>query len=138
MEDRLSLSTTARSQMLDITENVRRVVSASGVRTGLCLVYSMHTTAGITVNEHADPDVAHDLLWWLDSTVPKRQEGFRHREGNSDSHIKAVLVGTSATLLVRDGLLVLGTWQGVFFCEFDGPRRRRCLVRVVPDATAGA
>jgi secondary thiamine-phosphate synthase enzyme len=118
--------------MVDITDEVQEAVAASGVVDGLCLVSSPHTTAGITVNEHADPDVAHDMLLWLERAVPRAQPGFRHAEGNSDSHIKAALVGTAATLPVRGGRLALGTWQGVFFCEFDGPRQRRCWVQVLP------
>jgi secondary thiamine-phosphate synthase enzyme len=132
MERELALTTQSRCQMLDITAEVERAVAACGVGDGLCVVYSPHTTAGVTVNEHADADVAHDILLWLRRAVPRALPGFRHAEGNSDSHIKAALVGTSATLLIRDGHLALGPWQGIFFCEFDGPRQRRCWVRIEP------
>jgi secondary thiamine-phosphate synthase enzyme len=95
------------------------------------VVYCPHTTAAVTVNENADPDVVHDMLLWLERAVPHHQAGFRHGEGNSDSHIKASLVGPSVTLLVEDGDLVLGRWQGVYFCEFDGPRQRDLMVKGV-------
>ncbi len=120
-----------RSQMVEITGQVRAAVEATGVKQGLCFVYCPHTTAAITINENADPDVVHDLLLWYDRTVPKEQPGFRHGEGNSDSHIKATMVGPSVTLLIDAGEPVLGRWQGVFFCEFDGPRTRTVQVQVV-------
>ena len=126
-----TLKTSARNQFVEITDRVREAVVASGVRSGLCVVYCPHTTAAITVNENADPDVVHDMLLYLNRTVPKEQPGFRHAEGNSDSHIKASLVGPSVTLVVNDGDLVLGRWQGVYFCEFDGPRTRTVMVQVV-------
>ena len=99
---------------------------------GICYVYVPHTTAGVAINEHADPDVAHDVGGVLDGLVP-HQGPYRHGEGNSDSHAKAVLTGTSQVVLVENGRLVLGTWQGIFLCEFDGPRDRKLLVKVVPD-----
>src|SRR5437763_6427856 len=114
------LKTTARNQFVEITDRIRGTVAASGVKSGICVVYCPHTTAAVTVNENADPDVVHDMLLHLGRTVPKEQAGFRHAEGNSDSHIKASLVGPSVTLLVENGDLVLGRWQGVYFCEFDG------------------
>jgi secondary thiamine-phosphate synthase enzyme len=123
--------TRSRNEMVEITDRVRTAVRASGVRQGLCVVYCPHTTAAVTINENADPDVAHDLLLWYSRTVPQEQPGFRHGEGNSDSHIKASLVGPSVTLIVADGAPVLGRWQGVFFCEFDGPRTRTVQVQVV-------
>ena len=126
-----TLKTSARNQFVEITGRVREAVVASGVRSGLCVVYCPHTTAAITVNENADPDVVHDMLLYLSRTVPKEQAGFRHGEGNSDSHIKASLVGPSVTLVVNDGDVVLGRWQGVYFCEFDGPRTRTVMVQVV-------
>jgi secondary thiamine-phosphate synthase enzyme len=125
------VKTTARNQLVEITDRVRDAVTASGVKSGLCVVYCPHTTAAITVNENADPDVVHDMLLYFNRTVPKDQPGFRHAEGNSDSHIKASLVGPSVTLVVSDGDLVLGRWQGVYFCEFDGPRSRTVAVQVV-------
>ncbi|HJZ92465.1 MAG TPA: secondary thiamine-phosphate synthase enzyme YjbQ [Gemmataceae bacterium] len=125
-----NLKTTARNQLVEITDQVREAVAASGLKTGLCVVYCPHTTAAITVNENADPDVVHDMLLYLNKAVPKDQPGFRHGEGNSDSHIKASLVGPSVTLIVDAGDVVLGRWQGVYFCEFDGPRTRTVMVRV--------
>jgi secondary thiamine-phosphate synthase enzyme len=123
--------TRSRSEMVEVTDRVRDAIRASGVKRGLCVVYCPHTTAAITINENADPDVVHDLLLWYDRIVPHEQPGFRHAEGNSDSHIKATLVGPSVTLLVENGAPVLGRWQGVFFCEFDGPRTRTVQVQVV-------
>lgn len=125
------LATRDRNTFVEITDRVRQAVRESGVRSGLCVVYCPHTTAAITVNENADPDVVHDMLLWFDRVIPKHQTGFRHGEGNSDSHLKASLVGPSVTLLVENGAPVLGTWQGVYFCEFDGPRARRFHVQVV-------
>src|SRR5947208_7752348 len=125
------VKTRTRNEMVEITDHVRAVVTASGVRSGLCVVYCPHTTAAITVNENADPDVVHDMLLYLNRTVPKDQPGFRHGEGNSDAHVKASLVGPSVTLIVNDGDVVLGRWQGVSFCEFDGPRTRTVAVQVV-------
>jgi secondary thiamine-phosphate synthase enzyme len=127
--DTFNVQTKQRNEFVDITESVRESVRRSGVRNGLGVVYCPHTTAAITINEHCDPDVVHDMLLWLERTVPHEQPGFRHDEGNSDSHVKASLIGSSATVLVADGALVLGTWQGVFFCEFDGPRRRTVHVQ---------
>jgi secondary thiamine-phosphate synthase enzyme len=123
--------TRERAEFVDVSERVRQAVAGSGVRRGLCVVYCPHTTAAITVNENADPDVAHDILAWLNRAIPQLQADFRHGEGNSDSHLKASLVGSSATLLIEDGNLVLGRWQGVFFCEFDGPRTRTVHVQTV-------
>jgi secondary thiamine-phosphate synthase enzyme len=129
--DSFEVRTRERNELIDITDRVRQAVGRSGVATGLCVVYCPHTTAAVTVNENADPDVAHDLLLWLHRVVPQRQEGFRHGEDNSDAHIKASLVGSSVTLLVEDGDVVLGRWQGVFFCEFDGPRTRSVRVQAL-------
>ena len=125
----LGISTSARSQMVDITQEVAAAVLESGVTRGVCRVFVPHTTAAVTINESADPDVAADILAALDGLVPWNG-GYRHGEGNSAAHIKASLVGPVLTLLVEDGRLVLGTWQGVFLCEFDGPRKRKVLVRV--------
>jgi secondary thiamine-phosphate synthase enzyme len=125
------IRTRARSEMVEITDQVRDAIRGSGVRQGLCVVYCPHTTAAITINENADPDVVHDLLLWYNRTVPHEQPGFRHAEGNSDSHIKATMVGPSVTLLVENDAPMLGRWQGVFFCEFDGPRTRTVQVQVI-------
>jgi secondary thiamine-phosphate synthase enzyme len=125
------LHTRRRNEFVEITDRVRQAVRQSGVAAGLCVVYCPHTTAAITINENADPDVVHDMLLWLERSIPQVQAGFRHGEGNSDSHIKASLVGPSVTLVIDSGDLVLGRWQGVWFCEFDGPRTRTVHVQVV-------
>ena len=126
-----SIRTTTRNEFIEITDRVQHAVDAAGIQEGLCVVYCPHTTAAITVNENADPDVVHDMLLYLNKSIPQHQPGFRHAEQNSDSHIKASLVGPSVTLIVSGGKVVLGRWQGVYFCEFDGPRTRRVQVQVV-------
>lgn len=123
--------TRQRNEFVEITDQVRQAVQSSGIRKGMCVVYCPHTTAAITINENADPDVVHDMLAWLNRTIPQRQADFRHGEGNSDSHIKASLVGSSAMVLIEQGDLVLGRWQGVYFCEFDGPRTRTVHVQTM-------
>ena len=123
----LSLTTQRRTQWINITREVQAAVGALGLRDGTITVFVPHTTAGVTINEQADPDVAADLEAALARLVPEH-DGYRHGEGNSDAHIKASLMGASAPILVRDGRLQLGTWQGVFFCEFDGPRTREFWV----------
>ena len=127
----IEVSTSSRSQMVDVTAKVREAVRRTGIREGVCLVYVPHTTAGVTVNESADPAVAADILEHLERLVPRGR--YRHSEGNADAHIKASMMGFSQALPVESGDLSLGTWQGIFLCEFDGPRRRRVEVRVVPD-----
>ena len=119
-----------RNSWTDVTARVRDALRESGVQNGLCVVYCPHTTAGITINENADPDVVRDLIFALEKTYPDRAE-FRHSEGNSASHLKASVIGSSVTLIIREGRLLLGTWQGVYFCEFDGPRTRRFFVEVL-------
>ena len=128
----LHIRTDRRTQFVDVTNEVQRAVQATGVTSGICYIYVPHTTAGVAINEHADPDVAHDVESVLDRLVP-HQGPYRHGEGNSDSHAKAVLTGTSQVVFVENGRLVLGTWQGIFLCEFDGPRDRKLLVKIVPD-----
>jgi len=132
----IEISTRERSAWVDITPEVQRIVSESGVQRGIAVVCSLHTTGGVTVNEHADPDVMEDVLAALERMAP-RQGPYAHSEGNSDAHIKASLVGLSVTIPVEQGRLVLGTWQGIFFCEFDGPRRRRVGVQVMGAAGEG-
>lgn len=127
--ERLQVVTGRREQLVDITRDVAAAVARSGATDGWALVYCPHTTAGITINENADPDVAHDLLKALGRLMPQ-DPGYRHSEGNSDAHVKASIMGASATILVADSALVLGTWQGVYLCEFDGPRTRSVLVDV--------
>jgi len=126
----LQVKTPSRDAMLDITGRVTGVVSDSGVRDGWAMVYVPHTTAGVTINENADPSVVHDILAALEQAVPHRQSFYQHSEGNSAAHVKSSMVGCSAWVPVIDGRLGLGTWQGVFFCEFDGPRTREVLVTV--------
>lgn len=126
----LRIRTDRRTQFVDITEAVQKAVSRSGVATGTCYLYVPHTTAGITINEHADPDVASDVEAALDRLIPAKGS-YQHAEGNSDSHIKAILVGASQFVFVDSGKLTLGRWQGIFFCEFDGPRERHLHIRVV-------
>lgn len=121
---------TERNNWIEVTGNVRDLVRESGVRNGLCVVYCPHTTAGITINENADPDVVRDLIFALEKTYPDRAE-FRHSEGNSAAHLKASVIGNSATIIIRDGRLLLGTWQGIYFCEFDGPRTRRFYIEIL-------
>lgn len=129
--ERLSLSTSQRVCVVELTDRLQEVVWRSGVEQGLCVAYVPHTTAAITINEHADPAVMEDFLAVLNSLVP-REGRYRHTEGNADAHIKAILVGSSVALPIEGGRLALGTWQGVFFCEFDGPRRREVWVQVLP------
>ncbi len=124
-----SIATRSRSEMIDVTEIVQDYVTRQGVVFGFAYVYVPHTTAAITINENADPDVKLDLLRKLDELVPKSEPYYRHDEGNSDSHLKASLVGSSVTVIIEQGRLVLGRWQGIYFCEFDGPRRRDLLIK---------
>jgi secondary thiamine-phosphate synthase enzyme len=121
---------TGRNNWINITKQVQETLRESGATSGVCVVFCPHTTAGITINENADPDVVRDLIFALEKTYPDRPE-FRHAEGNSAAHLKASVVGSSATLIVREGSLLLGTWQGVYFCEFDGPRARRFFVEIM-------
>lgn len=120
----------------NVTEKVRDALKKCGMQDGLCVVYCPHTTAGITINENADPDVVTDLLFALSKTFPDRSE-FRHAEGNSAAHLKSSCVGNSVTVLVENGRLVLGTWQGIYFCEFDGPRNRTFFVKTVGSMSVG-
>lgn len=128
----IALSSERRTQLIDVTPAVAKMVHDSGVRDGICHLFVPHTTAGILVNEHDDPDVATDIEAALDRLVAK-DAAYRHAEGNSDSHIKVSLVGTSAQVFIAEGRLELGRWQGIFFCEFDGPRQRTLCIKIVPD-----
>jgi len=129
MTQRISVRTTSRTQFLDITHEVAEVVKSCGVSEGICTVYVPHTTAGITINENADPDVVRDIVDTLERLVP-RNAVYHHIEGNADAHVKASIMGSSVTVLVENSRLVLGTWQGIYFCEFDGPRHRQVYIRV--------
>lgn len=126
-----SVRTRTRSEMIDVTDRVRQVVAREQIAEGFVIVYVPHTTAAVTINENADPDVKHDVLRKLETLVPKQEPFYRHGEGNSDSHVKTSLVGNSVTVLIERGSLVLGTWQGIQFCEFDGPRQREMHVKAV-------
>jgi len=125
----IRVSTSSHTELVDITTDVQRAVSESGVQDGVCHIYVPHTTAGVTINENADPSVREDILMELNRVIPL-QDNYKHLEGNAAAHIKASIVGSSETILVERGRLVLGTWQGIFFCEFDGPRSRRVLTKV--------
>ncbi len=129
----ISLETRSRFEMLDITAAVQNAIREEGVTSGLCLVYTPHTTAAITINENADPDVPRDILAALDKAVPLSAH-YRHAEGNSAAHVKSSLVGASELVIIENGRLVLGTWQSIFFCEFDGPRTRKFMVKVIADS----
>lgn len=129
---RYTIQTTKPQQFVNITGMVMDAVRQSGVRSGLAVVYVPHTTAGVTINENADPDVVRDILAALDRAFPVRGD-YRHVEGNAHAHIKASLMGSSCSVLIEGGRLLLGTWQGIYFCEFDGPRRREFYVKVMKD-----
>lgn len=121
-----------RTEMIDVTDRVAAAVRASNVRDGLVVAYVPHTTAAVTINENADPDVKHDMVRKLSELIPQDETYYRHAEGNSDSHVKTSLVGNSVTVMVDDGALVLGRWQGIQFCEFDGPRTRELWIKILP------
>lgn len=127
----IKVVTHKHNELIDITKEVEDVVIRSKINKGICYIYVPHTTAGILINENADKSVAEDILATLDKIVPLRQSFYRHMEGNSAAHIKSILVGASETIFISEGRLCLGTWQGVYFCEFDGPRRRDVYVKIV-------
>lgn len=131
MIERIKVAAENRTQFIDITSAVNDAISRIGAADGVCHLYVPHTTAGIVINENADPDVARDMLAWLDRVVPRNDTDYRHAEGNSPAHIKSTLVGQSATIPVENGQLALGTWQGVYLAEFDGPRQRTVLINIV-------
>lgn len=135
MIEKLHVKTSAKTELIDITGSIQGVVQKTGVKDGVCFVFVPHTTAAVTINENADPSVPKDILMELNKIVPF-QDRYQHMEGNSAAHIKASLMGFSQVVFVESGRLVLGTWQGIFFCEFDGPRSREVYVKVV--ASGGA
>ena len=126
----ISLETHFRAEMIDITAAVQKTVRDEKIKKGICLVYTPHTTAAITINENADPDVPRDILAALEKAVPF-SANYRHAEGNSAAHVKSSLVGTSELVIIENGRLVLGTWQSIFFCEFDGPRSRKVFISII-------
>jgi len=128
----LRIKTARRTQFVDITREIEQAVRDSAVKQGVCYVYVPHTTAGVAINEHADPDVAGDVEEIFDRLIPHHGT-YRHAEGNTDSHMKAILTGTSKTIFIENAKLALGTWQGIFLCEFDGPRQRSVFIKIVPD-----
>ncbi len=128
-----SLSTKQRDQIVDITAQVQEMIQQEEVKQGYAIIYSPHTTAGICINENADPDVKHDVLMRLNEIFPWEHPNDRHGEGNTAAHLKAIMTGTSQMVLIDDGKLVLGRWQGIYFCEFDGPRQRTCLVKIIKE-----
>lgn len=125
----IKVVTNKRTEMIDITGEISDLIQKSGIKQGICYIYCPHTTAGIAINENADPTVAKDMFHTLNKLIPI-DKSYLHREGNSDAHIKAALVGPSETIFIQDGKPALGTWQGIYFCEFDGPRTRRIWVKV--------
>ncbi|MFZ3157410.1 MAG: secondary thiamine-phosphate synthase enzyme YjbQ [Smithella sp.] len=126
----ISLQTRSRFEMIDITAEVQKAVSEDKIESGICLIYTPHTTAAVTINENADPDVSRDILAALDKAVPLNAN-YRHMEGNSAAHVKASLVGASELVIIEKGRIVLGTWQSIFFCEFDGPRSRKVFISII-------
>jgi len=129
--EEITVTTHQQCEMIDVTPRVEQAVKKAGVSRGICHVFVPHTTAGITINENADPAVIHDILTEIDKVIPL-QDGYQHSEGNSAAHIKSTLFGCSASVIVEGGSLALGTWQSLFFCEFDGPRTRKLWIRILP------
>lgn len=128
--ENIHISTHSPTEMIDITRQVQALVRKSGIADGMCVVFVPHTTAAVTINENADPDVIRDMLAELNKIIPL-QDGYSHSEGNSAAHIKASVIGCSQTVLIEKGMLQLGTWQSLFFCEFDGPRKRKVFVKMI-------
>jgi secondary thiamine-phosphate synthase enzyme len=128
----IRVKTSRRTQLVEITNDVQRIVTALGIRAGTCFIYIPHTTAAVLINENADPDVASDSEGAIDRLIPASGP-YRHAEGNSDSHVKTMLTGTTQFVFVEEGKLMLGRWQGIFLAEFDGPRERRVFIKVLPD-----
>lgn len=126
----LTVKSKTKTELIDITSKVNQAIHEKNIKTGLCFLFVPHTTAGITINENADPDVKSDMLMILNKIVPWKAD-YRHMEGNSPAHVKATLVGASETIAIDNGQLLLGTWQGIFFCEFDGPRTRKVRVHLM-------
>ncbi|OGW72470.1 MAG: hypothetical protein A3J72_00525 [Nitrospirae bacterium RIFCSPHIGHO2_02_FULL_40_19] len=132
MTKNINIKTKTRTEFVDITSEIQQVIDEAGIKDGICCLYVPHTTAGITINEGADPSVVSDIQRTLSKLIPNNLN-YSHMEGNSDAHIKSTVVGASKTVIIDDGKLLLGTWQSIFFCEFDGPRHRRVLVKLISD-----
>ena len=132
MTKNINIKTRTRTEFVDITSEIQQVIDEAGITDGICCMYVPHTTAGITINEGADPSVVSDIQRTLSKLIPNNLN-YSHMEGNSDAHIKSTVVGASKTVIIDDGKLLLGTWQSIFFCEFDGPRHRRVLVKLISD-----
>ncbi len=130
---KITVKTHQRNQMIEVTDLLREMAAEYPDQDGRITAFVPHTTAGITINENADPDVVHDMLLTLDELIPHHRRGYRHGEGNSDSHVKTTLTGNSSTVFFEKGQLLLGTWQGVYFCEYDGPRTRQLWIKIEPD-----
>ena len=127
---KLDVRTNSQTQFIDITQEVQQAISKSGIKSGICQIFIPHTTAGVTINENADPSVTRDILMELNKVIPFR-DGYHHQEGNSAAHIKSSLVGCSLAVIIDGGQIQLGTWQGIYFCEFDGPRSRRVWLKII-------
>lgn len=130
LNDSFPVSTSKRNEMIDVTDKVQNLIHKAGISEGTVIIFCPHTTAAITINENADPDVVHDILQTLSSIIPHSKSDYQHSESNSDAHIKSSLVGCSETVIIKDGQMQLGTWQGIYFCEFDGPRRRNVNIQI--------
>ncbi len=126
----LSIKTSSRVELIDITHMIQKTVSENKIKSGLCIIYVPHTTAAVTINENADPSVQHDITTELNKVIPFN-DNYSHMEGNSAAHIKTSLIGSSETIIVEGGSLFLGTWQGIYFCEFDGPRNRKVIIKII-------
>lgn len=131
MQETIEIKTSSRNQFIDITGQIAEIVTKSRIAEGVCYIFVPHTTAAVTVNENADPTVARDILKTMELLIPPGGD-YTHTEGNSDAHIKSILVGPSLYVFINGGKLDLGTWQGIFFCEFDGPRRRKVKIKMIP------
>ena len=131
----LNVKSSKREEMIEITREAEKLLAKHAADQGICVLFTQHTTCGLTINENADPDVKSDMLWFLRKLIPQYYEDFKHFEHNSDAHIKSSLVGSSVTVPYENGKLLLGKWQGIYLCEFDGPRERKVLVTVLPAAS---
>ena len=132
MLNQIEISTHSRTELVDITDELIKAIKKSGVKSGTCIIYIPHTTAAVTINENYDPSVCEDIVATLNRLVPHNTR-YAHTEGNADAHIKAAIIGSTRTVIFEDGKILFGTWQGIFFCEFDGPRRRKVLVKILSD-----